>query len=227
MGRPDITNVIRVLQEAGFRAGRAYPGQRMPRLQQPAVAVALQKDETDFQVLAVTVLCPENLGGGQCENIALEVTDELREMGYSCVQEHCQFDGKGDRFAVRILATWQDELEEFPYAVALGYGPMNYVKGFSSVWKRSVQALGTFGQTVPVGFALGPEYWTFTIEEHFPEGEEPGEPAEPFEMVVRRGNLGEIYGGCCWTSVSRVNTRDGLQVVRQGTAQTRRVHQYG
>ena len=143
MGRPDITDVIELLQTAGYRTGRAFPGKRMPAIQVPAVTVAVQKDEEKQQLLAVTVLCPENMGGGQCEDAALGITEVLRQRGYICTQEHCQYDGRGDRFSVRILALWEDAPADDPYAVSMGLGPMNYVDGFSVEQKKDLLPVGT------------------------------------------------------------------------------------
>ena len=46
MERPELKTVIAGLQDQGYRTGRAYPGERMPHIQKPAVAVALQKEES-------------------------------------------------------------------------------------------------------------------------------------------------------------------------------------
>lgn len=227
MGRPDITDVIELLQTAGYRTGRAFPGKRMPAIQVPAVTVAVQKDEEKQQLLAVTVLCPENMGGGQCEDAALGITEVLRQRGYICTQEHCQYDGRGDRFSVRILALWEDAPADDPYAVSMGLGPMNYVDGFSVEQKKDLLPVYSFGQSAPVDFLSEAGGWTFTLEEFFPgKTEQPQEPVEPFEMVVRRGAVGEIFGDCRWLSDSRTHTREGMKVVRKGTAQTRSVHIY-
>ena len=228
MGRPDLEDVIEVLQAAGYRTGRAFPGKRMPAIQVPAVTVALQKDEAQQQLLAVTVLCPENMGGGQCEDVALGVTEVLREKGYICTQEHCQYDGRGDRFSVRILALWEDAPADEPYAVTMGLGPMNYVTGFSAEHVNPLLPVFSFGQNQPVDYVPGEESWSFTLEEFFPANTVAlQEPEEPFEMVVRRGVLGEIFTGCRWSADERIHTREGMKVVRKGKALTRRVHDYG
>lgn len=227
MGRPDINGIIQLLQTSGFRAGRAYPGKRMPAIQVPAVAVAVQKDETTRQLLAVTVFCPEHMGGGECENLALQVTEVLRRRGYVCTQEHCQYDGRGDRFSVRILALWEDAPADVPYAVSMGLGPMNYVDGFSAEHQQNQLPVYAFGQAAPVTYAPGEERWVMTLEESFPGNQEqPQEPAEPFVVVVRRGVVGEIYEGCRWQSERRTHTREGMKVVRKAVAATRRIHIY-
>ena len=133
MGQPDVTAVIRKLQQEGYRADRAFPGVKMPHIQKPAVAVALHEECEGKQTLAVSVLYPEIMGGGACEDDACRVADILRELGYICTQEHCQYDGKSDRFSVRILAVWEEaKSEEVPFSVAIEGAPMQYVEAFSS-----------------------------------------------------------------------------------------------
>ena len=228
MGRPDITDVIGKLQERGYRTARAFPGKRMPHIQKPAVAVALQKEASDTQILAVTVLYPEIMGGGACEDDARLVAQILREMGYDCVQEHCQYDGKSDRFSVRVLATWADAQAAAPYSVSIDGVLMKYAIEFSAEQKVEVLPIGAMGQTVPVGMVVAPQLWSITLEELIPRDTEvPAEPAEPFAMVVRRGTIGEYYQNCYWTGCSRRDTQLGLRLVRTGVALTRSVLDYG
>lgn len=228
MGRPDVAEVTAALLKAGLRAARAYPGERMPHIQRPVVAVALQKDTADCRILAVTVLCPESMGGGRCEEEAVRVAEILRGMGYRCTQEHCQYDGKGDRFSVRILAEWTESPADLPFSVSMGTGDMPYVVSFTAEHKVDMQPLGAMGKTEPVGFLGKEQPWTFILEEKIPrDAAENAEPAEPFEMVVRRGTVGEIFSGCRWISHYRKDTQDGLYQVRNGIAGERSVVDYG
>ena len=227
MGRPDITAVIQKLQEHGYRTARAFPGVKMPHIQKPAVAVALHKEQADSQTLAVTVLYPEIMGGGACEDAACLVTEILREMGYLCTQEYCHYDGKSDRFSVRILAVWEDPIPAMPFSVSIGGVQMKYAMEFSSEQKISVQPVHTMGQAEPAGFAAAPQQWSITLEELIPvDTAEPEEPTEPFTMVVRRGIIGEVYEDCYWTSQLRRDTRQGLEKVRTAAAGKRSVLNY-
>ena len=228
MERPELNTVIAGLQEQGYRTGRAFPGERMPHIQKPAVAVALQKEESGSQTLAVTVLYPENMGGGTCEDDARVVAGYLRGMGYECVQEHCQYDGKSDRFFVRSLATWNDVQADAPYSVSIEGTLMRYTTGFSAERKTDVRLIGAMGQGAAAGFAAKAQPWTVTLEELIPRDiEEPEDPQEPFALVVQRGAIGECYGGCRWTSHYRQDTQEGLRKVRIGVALTRSIESYG
>ena len=213
MERPELKTVIAGLQEQGYRTGRAFPGERMPHIQRPAVAVALQKEESGSQTLAVTVLYPESMGGGACEDDARVVAGFLRGMGYECVQEHCQYDGKSDRFFVRILAVWRDVQADAPYSVSIGEELMRYTTSFRAEQKRKD------GEEEP---------WTLTLEELIPRDiAEPREESEPFVLTVARGSMLERYGDCRWTSHSRLDTQEGLEKVRTAQAMTRTVEIQG
>ena len=228
MGRPDITAVIGKLQQRGYRTARAFPGVKMPHIQKPAVAVALHEERSESQTLAVTVLYPEIMGGGACEDDACQVAEILRELGYVCTQEHCQYDGKSDRFSVRILAVWEEpEPEEAPFSLFADGAAMNYVEAFSAEQKTTVMPVRAMGQIESVGYISTPQNWTFTLEERIPvDGEETDVLEEPFDFLVRRGGIGEYYEGCYWTSEIRKDTQLGLVKVRTGTAGNRRILNY-
>lgn len=223
MERPELNTVIAGLQREGYRTGRAFPGERMPHIQKPAVAVALQKEASGSQTLAVTVLYPENMGGGACEDDARVVAGFLRGMGYECVQEHCQYDGKSDRFFVRILATWNDVQADAPYTVTVGENLMRYTTSFQAEQKINVEDWdGRDGENS----ASAP--WTLTLEEMIPRDvEEPEDVAVPFVLTVSRGTVEESYSDCCWSSYNRLDTQEGLRKVRTVLALKRNVKKLG
>lgn len=218
MERPELKTVIAGLQEQGYRTGRAFPGERTPHIQKPAVAVALQKEEAGSQTLAVTVLYPESMGGGACEDDARVVAGFLRGMGFECVQEHCQYDGKSDRFFVRILAIWKDVQADAPYTVSIGSELMRYTTGFRAERKRET------AWDEEAGGAVETVTWMLTLEEMIPRGaEETEETEEPFVLMVTRGAVQECYGNCRWAAHIRQDTQEGLRKMRTASAQTRTV----
>lgn len=228
MERPELNSVIIGLQEQGYRTSRAFPGERMPHIQKPAVAVALQKEESGSQTLAVTVLYPESMGGGACEDDAQVVAGYLRGMGYECVQEHCQYDGKSDRFFVRILAIWKDVQADAPYTVSIEGELARYTTAFSAEQKTEVAVVGAMGSGAVIGFSGKQQPWVLVLEELIPRDvEEAEEPAVPFELSVCRGVVEECYGGCCWTNHLRQDTQEGLKKVRTAVALTRSVKKNG
>lgn len=225
MGRPGITEVIDRLREDGYRAARAFPGATMPHIQQPAVAVALQEEQSQSQTLAVSVLYPEHLSGGACEDEAGRVAEILRGLGYGCTQESCRYDGKSGRFFVRILAVWEEQKSKVvPFSVSIGGVLMKYVEEFSSEQKHTLKPVGAMGQTDPIGVVSVPQQWGFTVEELIPvDTKEANEPAEPFSLTVSRGNVEESYQQCYWTSQIRRDTQLGLVKIRTGMARSRSV----
>lgn len=219
MERPELRAVIEGLQQQGYRTGRAFPGERMPHIQKPAVAVALQKEESGSQTLAVTVLYPESMGGGACEDDARVVAGYLRGMGYECVQEHCQYDGKSDRFFVRIQATWNDVQADAPYSISVNEELMRYTTAFRAEQKTDVFFIGAMGRGEAAGFAVKPQPWVLTLEELIPRDiTEPGAEEEPFALTVRRGSVGECYTGCRWMDQIRQDTQEGLKKIRTAVA---------
>ena len=228
MGRPSVKFVIRKLQEAGFRAGRAYPGSRMPRIQVPAVTVAIFRDEEALQRLAVTVFVPEAMGGIGCEDTACQVTAAMRGLGYDCAQEHCQYDGKGDRFSIRILATWTDEPPVSPVSVYIGSLALRQLTQLTAVQKTTEEAVGVCGSREPGALLRRELPWVLTLEEDFPgETGETASPAPPFTVKIRRGRLGEVYENCRWTEIRRQTTAQGLHQVRTALAESRRTEDLG
>lgn len=214
MGRPSLTVVIRRLQEAGFRAGRAYPGRRMPRIQIPAVTVAIHRDEETSQCLAVTVFCPEAMGGTKCEDNACLITKTLRTMGYSCIQEDCQYDGKGDRFFIRILATWVDPKEMTPYTVFI-----------SSTTLHDLTSV-TVREQAPTGAATSPS-WIITLEECFLPGHvKTPNPQKPFPIIIRWGSVGEHFINCHWVQTTWVDSPEAVKLKRVCISSTKEIINY-
>ena len=219
MERTNIDVLIDELRGQHYRAGRAFPGERMPHIQNPAVTVALEKENAEGYTLAVTVLYPENMGGGACEDDARTLAGFLRGLGYECVQENCRYDGKSDRFYVRILASRKHAQDAPPYEVLIGGQTMPYITGFSAEQKMEVTLVRTAGQGDTMEAVGFPQLWTLTLEE-LVTGDVRDEPEimEPFDVVVRRNRTEECYRGCCWTVHRRQETERGLRRVRECVA---------
>ena len=228
MGRPSLNFVIKKLQEAGFRTGRAFPGTKMPCIQVPAVTLAIHRDEGVSQILAVTVFCPEPMGGVKCEDTACLVSKQLRSLGYDCVQENCRYDGKGDRFSVRILATWTEPEPPAPFTVFIGNLTLKYLTEFTAVQKNQVEVIGACGSSVPVTLHETQKPWVITLEELFPaDTQETANPVSPFNLSVRRGGSWEEFQNCCWTEIRRADTATGLHQIRTAVAQSKREVPHG
>ncbi len=227
MGKLTADEVVALLTEAGFRSARGYPGERMPMIQKPAVAVNPQKEDSACVTMAVHVLSPVASGAAVCEDYARRVAQLLRSKGADCTQESCTHDGRGDRFWVRILATWQQDTPACPYGISLGGAAVPHAVKCSVRQEIVRQAVEEMGQATPAGYLSEPEVWRITLEEQIPPDEpEAADPAEPFELLIRRGSKGELYGQCRWESILREDTAEGLHQVRVAAAGSKEVLTY-
>lgn len=227
MGKLTVEEVIDRIDRAGIRCARGYPGERMPAIRKPAVAVNLHREDDSSRTLAVHVLSPAVGGASVCEELAARVAGLLRENGGVCIQEDCCHDGRADRFSVRLLATWEEDPPLCPYSVHLGGWKLLYVKKFSAHQEVSLEPVGAMGENEEKGLLRKEGPWYFTLEEQFPpDSEEPEGAAEPFTLVLRRGILGEIYENCRWVSCLREDTAGGLRQIREGRAGERSVVVY-
>lgn len=220
MERPELTAVVDKLTERGYRAARAWPGTRMPHIQKPAVAVALAGETAERLLLSVVVFCPEHLGGKVCEEEARNVANALREMGLSCNQGACRYDGKSDRFSVEIQAGWDAESKKLPYSVSIDGNLMRWTTAFTMERKKIVAS-----ETEPES-ASEEQLWTLTLEEMIPSDTPETETGEPFTLLLRRGSWGERYDNCIWTTVRRQDTREGLSQIRIGVSSERKLMMY-
>lgn len=232
MGISILELVLRRLREAGFKADVAYPGQKYPQIDQTVAAVHIEKVDRDnlTVTLEVNVICPAAAGGTACEVEALRATEVLKWDGASCVQHGCSYDGVSQVYVVAVLATYTCVTERDN--CALGPGFTVYINGayqpfvvaFSQEETRQHTAELEMGETMPMGISLGSRQWSITLEERIlPGSPETGEPEEPFELRVIRGNVAEGYYHCRWLSIRRELTREGLRRVRKGICMLREV----
>ena len=91
MGSPILESVLHCLEEAGFFAVAAYPGQKLSQIVGLVAAYHLHKVDTGSRTatVEVTVFCPADLGGSACEAAALKATAALQSIGAVCVQKGC------------------------------------------------------------------------------------------------------------------------------------------
>lgn len=219
MARSVVTTVIDALNDAGFRAAAAFPGQAMPHLTEPAAAVSLfqvNQQERVTEVL-VSVLCPAAMGGDACEAEGLKITEVLTELGGSCVQEGCEYDSLHQILTVPVYAAFRGGIWEAAWipggdlTVILGSEELSSVTNFTSE-----QATDD-----PTVTAMSSSPWRITIEEFFYPGyPEQNVPSEPFSVTVTRTSRTETYKNCRFTSLKREAGPTGLRQIREGTAES-------
>lgn len=214
-----VTTVIDALNDAGFRAAAAFPGQPLPHLTAPAVAVSLfqvNQQERVTEVL-VNVLCPAAMGGAACEAEGLKVTEALTNLGASCVQEGCEYDSQRQLLAVPVYAAFRGGIWE---AAWIPGGDLTVT--IDKVELSSATSFTSSRETEdPSVTALSACTWKFTVEEFFYPGySEPNPPSEPCDITVTRTSRTETYKGCRFTSVRREAGPTGMRQIREGTAES-------
>lgn len=215
MGVVMVDTVVDGLTEAGLRAAAAYPGEKMPHLTAPAVAVGLEKVENGIYTVRAEVLSPARLGGSTCEDYAETARTALEGLGAVCTQAGIGYDGRTDLFRIPILGLFPAEEEEPPeepaldLTVKLGQVKLNYITEFTASQETED----------PAASPLSGCGWTFRIREFFPPGTpESNTPAQPFTMTVSRTGRNETFETCYLTAVRRTDEAGGLELIRTGTA---------
>lgn len=215
MGVVMVDTVVDGLSEAGLRAAAAYPGEKMPQLSAPVVAVGLEKVENGVYTVRAEVLSPAQLGGTACEMYAEEARTALEGLGAVCSQSGIDYDGRTDLFRIPILGLFPAEEAEPPEEPALdltmklGQVRLNYITEFTAAQETED----------PTAAPLSGCGWTFRIRELFPPGTaESSTPAQPFTMTVSRTGREETYESCYLTSVKRNDAVGGLEQIRTGIA---------
>lgn len=215
-----VHTVIDALNDAGIAAQSAYPGGTMPNITTAQAAVNLEKLEYTARsaTVLVTVMVPVAMGGGACEDAAIQVGGVLERLGGICVQEECRFNGYADAYYVRVLGTFYgaDVMDGWnavsDFTVKIGKNVMKNAVAF-----RAEQAVDEV-----TGTPLSTAVWTFRLEESYGRGEgQLPSPTEPFSITVTRSSGTETYNECSWISVQLENTATGLRQVRTGVAKTR------
>lgn len=221
MGKSIVKTVIDSLTAASIRADEAYPGRRIPMLTGSVASVRLGKVDRSVRTTTVeiVVMTPAASGGSACDTTALEAVEVLQDIGATCVKSLCKFDEMADVFYVEIQAEFlgtplSGGWSAGPgYSISIGVQAMKYVVGFTAARKTDNEVT-----------SIGDAQWEFTMEELLPPGtSEPGDPAEPFAISVSRSKGEELFRGCKWTSVKRVDTLRGISQIRSGVATSRSV----
>ena len=216
-----VAQVIDQLQAHQIRADEAYPGKRIPALEQAVAAVRLGKVDRSVRTttVLVTIMGPAKSGGGFCESTALKAVTALQNMGGTCKKDVCRFDEMADVFYIEIEVEFfgtatADNWSAGPgYSVTLGIQPMPHTVSFGL--QREIDEEVT---------SISKAKWEFTLEELLPpDATEPPDPAEPFTLSVRRSSSNEVLTECTWISVRREHTVRGIRQVRVGIAKTRSV----
>lgn len=224
MGELMLNEVLDQLRSAGFRADLAYPGGRIPEIDEIVAAVHIRKADPSQATLTVevTIIAPEAVGGTACELEALGAMEALCRGGAVCTQNGCEYDGQGRVYSVMILAEYTGFVPEKPCALGpgirlfIGNEEVEHAVSFTMEKTSEPKWMQEMGTGDPVEIRLGFWVWKLRLEELLPVGAVVASlPQESFTLHLR-GQQEETYTGCCWTSVSYEYTPRGVRRVRGG-----------
>ena len=200
---------------AGFKAGFANPGQWIPEIKEPVVAISLEQvDSENYQVtIRAEVVSPVVLGGQQCEVDILRVVSAMEDMGGRCRITSLEFDAKTELFSMAVLATFYgDVLDEHwsaGKACTVVWGGQYIGEPISfTAWRETNDAQSPLSATP----------WRFRMEEVV-DGKWPEvDVSSAFTIKVTAGNTTDTYTGCTVTSQQRILSGGHLRQIREGTA---------
>ena len=236
MGNGILDRVIAKLKEAGFAAGYGFPGQARAMADRAVAAVHLNRvdNAASLVTVEVSIISPSVRGGTYCETEALRALAALRSDGAVCIQSSCEFQGMAQTYVVQILAEYPGTMEDdvfvprTEFRVYLNGKKLSFVESFEAEEIRDDQPQYVMGRTEPVDIRYGSWVWNLRLEEMIPAGEpEESDPGDPLTIRLAGNVLTEEYNGCCWTSVQRIMTREGLRKIRKGFALERKVESDG
>ena len=219
MGYAIVEAVVTALREAGLRADKAWPGQKMPAIESVAAAVNLQlADRAEkLERVKVSVLAPAGMGGVCCEAAGKQVCDVLQEMGANCVQNACEFQSNTGLFCVEVLGSFLTEQPTQPDTEPVVYTFSAMVAGKTVDDLVSATAYRMWNEET--GTVL--DTWTVQLVEQITGLEDAALTEEPFEIRLTRNDQTDIYSGCRWSSWRRVLDSSGLKQTRSAIAQSR------
>ena len=112
MGIPSVSEAVRLLTGGGVKANVGNPGQVMPKLVTPLVAVNTHESTLAARTLVAHVCGPQKTGREACEEVALHVANIWTLHGADCKWGSYSFDGKCAMHTVKVYGTWTTETEE-------------------------------------------------------------------------------------------------------------------
>lgn len=231
MGMSILDLVLQQLQNENITADVAYPGQKYPRITKPMAVVHVQKfDRPKLLVtVEVNIISPAALGGAACEEEALRATEVLRRAGAQCIQNGCAYDGISQVYIVPILATYMCITDVDACVIGVGFQIyindviQPFANRFCGTEEQGYKAEYAMGESAAAGISRDGYLWQIELEDMIPTGSSLGpDTTKPFELKVYTIDKVETYSGCCWTSVMREYTAEGIRQIRKGFALQRK-----
>lgn len=109
MGYQWINETIQALQQAGIRAQRGFPVEKIPYLTTSVAGVSVDLVQAGMITLAVRIYTPLKQGGAVCEDTAALAAETLIPLGADCQIYSCTFDSQMGLFRMTVLATFPQQ----------------------------------------------------------------------------------------------------------------------
>ncbi len=106
MGLPSVEHATLQLVLAGIAADIGNPGDVMPHLTRPLVAVNLLDSTLTKRTMVAHICAPQSNGRNTCENLAALVASRWKLLGARCEWGDYRFDSKAAMHIVKVTAVW-------------------------------------------------------------------------------------------------------------------------
>ena len=214
-----LETVDNALNLAGFYTGLANPGQGIPEIEEPVVAICLEQVDSEAYEVTVRaeVVSPVALGGQRCEEDVLRVVHTLQNVGARCRVTRLDFDAKTELFSMAVLATFYGDILDEKWVAGTA---CNIVWG--GKWVGEPVSFTAWRETSdPDSQALATKAWHFRMEEILDGKFDEATASVAFTISVTAGNMTETYTGCTVTRQQRVLRGGYLRQIREGIAQSK------
>ncbi len=214
-----LETVDRVLNLAGFYTGLANPGQWIPEIEEPVVAICLEQVNSEAYEVTVRaeVVSPVALGGQRCEEDVLRVVQALQDMGAKCRVTPLKFDAKTELFSMAVLATFYGDILDEKWVAGRACTVV-----WGGKWVGEAVSFTAWRETVETeDGGLESMKWHFRMEEILDGTFDETTESESFTISVTAGNITEKYTGCTVTSQERIFRGGYLRQIREGIAQAK------
>ena len=110
MGYQWINETIQALQQAGIRAQRGFPVEKIPYLTTSVAGVSVDLVQAGMITLAVRIYTPLKQGGAVCEETAALAAETLIPLGADCQISRCLTNmAPMGLFRMTVLATFPQQ----------------------------------------------------------------------------------------------------------------------
>lgn len=214
MGLKWIEAALEALREAGIRAQRGFPAEKMNYLTEAVAGVSLQQARAESVTVAVWIYGPLGLGGPACENLAVQAAEKLAALGGQCSIGKCEFDGKAGLFFLPVQAVFSQTPAALGVEVRLNGVPVTGLVKVSTRYHSVMSDYTTDTGTGKSYYVATEKTWRIQVEDLLPNKTVPRELGDNFFIIIRRADGTEQYEGCFWESITTEPAGNGLRRVR-------------